>query len=393
MGFDLFRLNSFGFKSNCLPAGKYFLGIILCFFAALGFANSDEATEPQKVSSISGVLETERQLLAGFYALQNLQIEQAIEHFSGLSDSAPNYKLAKMLKADLLAIRSGQKLSEQAFRVHYPKTIAALKNEARVRWQFSESSEIYIPPLEKFVLKSADQPYVVFVDIANRRLHLYHQHNQHWLKLEDFYISVGGKGTGKLREGDRRTPLGVYLISDAIEQGRLPDFYGSGALPINYPNLWDRTQKRTGSGIWLHGVPSDTYARNPNASRGCVVLTNDAMSTLMQTYALPLSTPVILWDSQKQSLSKIQTISNETLLSSLRSKMADVSPGVDWSSVSVYRYPNEEGLYLVTFQTKQNGYLQHQYWRTQQSHHSIERYQWLLAVEANEPIEIKYEFK
>ena len=384
---------------NCLPAGKYFVGIILCFFAALGFANSGEVselhevTELHKVSSISGVQETERQLLAGFYALQNLQIEQAVEHFSGLADSAPNYKLAKMLKADLLAIQSGQKLSEQAFRVHYPKTIAALKNEARVRWQFSESSEVYTPPLEKFLLKSASQPYVVFVDIASRRLHLYRQYNQQWLKLEDFYISVGGKGTGKLREGDRRTPLGVYLISDAIEQGRLPDFYGSGALPINYPNLWDRTQNRTGSGIWLHGVPSDTYARNPNASRGCVVLTNDAMSTLMEAHALPLSTPVILWDSQKQSLPKIQMMSSEALLSSLKSKVTDTSPEVDWNTVSVYRYPNEEGLYLVTFQTKQNGYLQHQYWRTQQSHHSINQYQWSLAAEAKEPIEIKYEFK
>ncbi|WP_321276080.1 murein L,D-transpeptidase family protein [Thiomicrorhabdus indica] len=394
LAFQGFKQESLSKKWAQVPAGKKFLGYIsvlfLSFFMPVAWAQS-ESSEPNHLHS--SVQETERQLLAGFYALKNLQIEQAIEQFSELSETAPSYKLAKMLKADLLSIQAGQSLSKQRFRAHYPKTIAALKNEARVRWQFSENSAVYIPPLENFLLKSADQPYVVFVDIAHRRLHLYRQVEKHWVKLEDFYISIGAQGTGKLKEGDRRTPLGVYLISDVIETSRLPDFYGSGALPINYPNLWDRTQNRTGSGIWLHGVPSDTYARNPDASRGCVVLTNDAMTTLMETYSLPLSTPVILWDSQKRGEPRIQVVANDSVLSSLKSKITDESAEVDWKTVSIYKYPNEKSLYLVTLKTKQTNVLEHQYWRYHQSPNSVNHYQWRLEAQAQEPIEIRYEFK
>ena len=54
----------------------------------------------------------------------------------------------------------------------------------------------------------------------------------------------------------------------------LPDLYGSGAFPVNYPNVIDRWRKRTGYGIWLHGTPSDTYNRAPLSSEGCFVLSN-----------------------------------------------------------------------------------------------------------------------
>lgn len=339
----------------------------------------------------SGAEQNEQKLLAGFAALQNLQLEQSLQQFSELSEVAPNYKLAKMLKADLLALRAGIDLSSQKFRAHYPKTIAALKKEARVRWQFSQGSVLFLPPLKDFVLKSAGQPYVVLVDLAQRRLHLYKNLSEsmpdgsdEWLKVEDFYISRGASGTGKRKEGDRRTPLGVYLIADTISQQRLPDLYGVGALPINYPNLWDRTQKRTGSGIWLHGVPSDTYARNPDASRGCVVLTNDAMQKLVSDYQLPLSTPVILWDRYK---AKPHFEPSEQVVATLKSQVLEQAPDIDWSSVSVFRYPNESQLFLVTFAGKQTGRLIHQYWQGSLAEG------WQKVAEQAEPIEIPYKFK
>lgn len=356
------------------------------------------------VLQASGVEANEQKLLASFAALQNLQLDQSIQQLSELNQLAPNYKLAKMLKADLLAIRAGQNLADQGFRSHYPKTIAALKSEAKVRWQFSQSSVWLTPPLEEFLLKSAGQPYALLIDLAQRRLHLYQNiasaqvdgekvdeqvdiEKDKWLKVEDFYISMGASGTGKLREGDRRTPLGIYLIADNISQHRLPDFYGSGALPINYPNLWDRTQNRTGSGIWLHGVPSDTYARNPNASRGCVVLTNDAMQKIIVDYQLPLSTPVILWDRQKSAPS-LQ--SNPNIVAQLQNQLLEKFPSIDWQQVSIYRYPNETNLFLVTYPSQQSGLLQHQYW--QLTPHAQSGRQWTLKAQADEPIEIKYQF-
>jgi hypothetical protein len=55
--------------------------------------------------------------------------------------------------------------------------------------------------------------------------------------------------------------------------------------------LIDRIEGRTGHGIWLHGVPSDTFARPPQSSDGCVVLANpdfDALLPLMQIGLTPV---------------------------------------------------------------------------------------------------------
>jgi murein L,D-transpeptidase YafK len=50
---------------------------------------------------------------------------------------------------------------------------------------------------------------------------------------------------------------------------------------------------KTGSGIWLHGTPPQQYSRPPQASEGCVVLTNPDFSALAQTVTLR-STPVVI---------------------------------------------------------------------------------------------------
>ena len=93
----------------------------------------------------------------------------------------------------------------------------------------------------------------------------------------------------------RKTPVGVYVISDQIPRSRLTDFYGAGAYPLDYPNEWDQTVGRTGHGIWLHGVPSDTYNRPPRASDGCVVLANPDIAEVAQ-YVQVGVTPVIISD-------------------------------------------------------------------------------------------------
>ena len=73
----------------------------------------------------------------------------------------------------------------------------------------------------------------------------------------------------------------------------LDDLYGDGALPLNYPNEWDQQFGRTGYGIWLHGVPSDTYNRAPYATEGCIALPNDDISNLYNAPGI-LDTPVIV---------------------------------------------------------------------------------------------------
>ena len=111
--------------------------------------------------------------------------------------------------------------------------------------------------------------------------------------IADYYISVGKAGTSKTAEGDQRTPLGVYYITSNLDPKSLKDFYGSGALPISYPNVLDNKRGKTGSGIWLHGTPPNQFARPPLATDGCVVLANPDLMHIIKTVEVR-TTPVVI---------------------------------------------------------------------------------------------------
>ena len=334
------------------------------------------------------VFTTEQRLLQGLEILQKGDFVQALQHFQQLSDDLPKYKLVQLITADLLALQSGQQALIDEVYKRFPKTIAALQEEAKVRWQFAYGGQAKQLDLAQYALKTADQPYVVFVSLQEHRLFVYQRDQAGQLqKVQDYYITMGQKGTGKQREGDRRTPIGVYHIVDFIEDKRLPDLYGVGALPLNYPNRWDRHQGKTGSGIWVHGVPRDTYARTPRDSRGCVVLSNAAMANLVGDQRLPLSTPVIISDEPLEAM-LLNPAEQKQLETTLQAWLGDNRPEVDWKDVSVYRYPNEVGLFYATLPSAENdSQLIHQFWRRDLQG------DWVLELEEAEDKEIKYVFR
>ncbi len=106
-------------------------------------------------------------------------------------------------------------------------------------------------------------------------------------------MTIGKNGTDKRSEGDMRTPMGIYQIARELPRKGLADLYGAGAFPIDYPNEWDRIQGRSGHGIWLHGVPSDTYSRPPRSSEGCVVVTNPDLKEISR-WVQPGATPIVI---------------------------------------------------------------------------------------------------
>lgn len=317
---------------------------------------------PLQALKADNVLQTEKKLLSGLGAMQSLQMGKALQTFSELGENNPKYKLAHLLKADLLAARSGQIELMQSVHQRNPKSVARLIDEAQVRWQFAQDEVSNASGVDEFVLKIATQKHIIFVSLQESRLYLYERNlTGDMTHVADYYVTMGRKGSGKQKEGDLRTPIGVYHMVDLLPGKTLPDLYGVGALPLNYPNGWDKQHGKTGSGIWLHGVPSDTYIRAPKASRGCVVLNNTAMERLLSDYQLPFSTPVIIAD-QKQSL--IGFVENrERLLDDVKAWLADNSHQVAWDRVSVYRYPNEKNLYYVTFPGIEENTLVHQFWQ------------------------------
>jgi murein L,D-transpeptidase YafK len=88
-----------------------------------------------------------------------------------------------------------------------------------------------------------------------------------------------------------------------------------GAFPLNYPNSWDQLRNRTGSGIWLHGVPRHTFSRTPRSSEGCVTLANNDIETLRR-FIVPHQTPVLL-ASQIRWQPALKSVGERQLLSAL----------------------------------------------------------------------------
>lgn len=127
--------------------------------------------------------------------------------------------------------------------------------------------------------------YALIAELDEGKMHIFERNTDgRFSNIRTMEVSIGKEGYGKVIEGDNKTPIGVYRITSHLTNAQLDDFYGNAAYPVNYPNAWDRLQKRTGYGIWLHAEPIGfTEKTRPlRDSNGCVVLSNNDIDTLRQ---------------------------------------------------------------------------------------------------------------
>lgn len=239
---------------------------------------------------------TEAQLAKSLQAIQDNRLDIALNEVDSLLRANPKFKLAHLVKGDLLMARAGA-IDSFGSAANAPRDkIDDLRDEARVRLQrvLSQPDSNLAP---RFLWKlDPGQKYALVVDTSRATLFVYENVNGEPRYVTDFYITIGKLGIEKSVEGDQRTPLGVYFVKAELPKKSLADMYGSGAYPLSYPNEWDRKNKRTGNGIWLHGTPSDTYSRPPRASNGCVVLANDDLDKLAPYLQVGV-TPVVIANS------------------------------------------------------------------------------------------------
>lgn len=261
-----------------------FPGVRAALLAALAAVSSVAAAEPHP----------EAQLLSALQALDEGRVNEAWDVLDRLVQRQPNFRLARLFHGELQAARSGQPSAD--LTASADPEIQGLVEEARLRlaqWRQGVPADA-IPDV--ILQLSAAQPHAVVVDLPRSRLYLV-ENGQDGLRVaHSFYASIGKSGWGKKSTGDNRTPVGIYHITGFIDDGRLPELYGAGAFPLNYPNVWDRRLRSTGSGIWLHGVPRSTYTRAPRSSEGCVTLANADLLTLAP-YFVAGKTPVVLTDA------------------------------------------------------------------------------------------------
>lgn len=345
-------------------------------------------------------------LVESMLSVSSNKLDIALDGVDSLLRINPNFKLAQLIRGDLLLARA-RPLNNLGNVPEAEERMKDFRDEARVRLQrFNNKTPTEQVP--KFIWQlNEQQKYAIVVDISKSTLYLYENANGHPRYISDYYISVGKKGADKIAEGDQKTPLGVYVINASLPKSKLTDFYGSGAFPLNYPNEWDRRQKRNGHGIWLHGTPSDTYSRPPRASNGCIVLTNGDLENLGKVLQVGI-TPVIIasqmaWSNELDQSERIELLneieqwridwSNLNADSYLEHYAQDfssgemdfatwshykrqVNAGKSWikvaiSNVSIFAYPTHPDLVVVDFEQDyasnnlSNRMKKRQYWMKQ----------------------------
>ncbi len=237
--------------------------------------------------------QTEHLLVKSLFEITQGKTKQALETINQLISTTPNFKLAYLIRGDLLMAQAkqlqgfGDSSAEKS-----PDNIAGLKDEARARIEHYLSENIAHQQPNLLIQPDANQHHVIVVDTDRSRLYLYKNDNGNLSYEADYYVTIGKNGAGKELAGDKRTPIGVYFASAKIKKA-LPDYYGEAAYPLNYPNELDQHLSKSGSGIWLHGTPTNTYSRPPRASDGCVVLSKPDLKALEPVLETG-NTPVII---------------------------------------------------------------------------------------------------
>jgi murein L,D-transpeptidase YafK len=357
--------------------------IAILAFAATATVIADGADAPP-IHAPAFSNEAESLLVSAMVSLREQGLKQAMSDVDALIARNPNYKLGYLIKGDLLMASAGQPVAF-ASTAAPTETVQPLQDEARVRMKrYLDAPPVsYLP--SSLLQLAPKQSHALLIDTSRSRLFVYANDLGRPRYVADFYISLGKNGIDKRAEGDQKTPIGIYTLLPMKD--KLPEFYGPGAYPLTYPNEWDRINGRSGHGIWIHGTPSETYARPPWATDGCVVLTNEDLARVRRYVEID-RTPVVIgqavewrapdqWEAEREqflaalnkwkvdweSLDTNRYLSNYSR--NFRSANKDyaswstskqrVNSGKKWvkvglKDVSLFEYPGERDLIMVSFQ-------------------------------------------
>ena len=239
---------------------------------------------------------SEKILISAVDHVKQNKVEKALDQLKELLKINPDFKAAQLVYADLMLSRSQAITDFGNIQNASFENINSLLSEVKARWDFHEEKIDRNKLPSSLITLASTQRYVIVVDASASRLFLFENENGSPKIKDNFYVTIGKNGTEKYTEGDQKTPIGVYFVTGFIPSEDLPDLYGDGAFPIDYPNAWDQRHGRTGYGIWLHGTPSNTYSRAPKDSNGCVIVSNNDLNTL-SGFIDEGKTPVIITKS------------------------------------------------------------------------------------------------
>jgi murein L,D-transpeptidase YafK len=279
----------------------------------------------------------EASLLLALIEFKSGYFTEAMSEIGGLLKREPKFHLAHLIRGDMLLAQT-RVISDIGDNPPLADTASQHEELQLLRQEADARLNAYLDTLPQGrlprALLSLDEGVknALLVDKHTHRLYVYEREADGTPRLlQDFYVSTGKADGNKKLSGDLRTPEGVYFITRHIPGEELPDLYGTGAYPMNYPNEWDRRLGKTGYGIWLHGTEAAYYSRPPLDSEGCVVLPNIDLDAVAR-YLQPGITPIVVSD-------RVEWLERDAYLA-LREEVQGALEAwrADWQSGDVERY-------------------------------------------------------
>ncbi len=156
------------------------------------------------------------------------------------------------------------------------------------------SSELLPEQLLQISNTQAFAKFVFLVDKNQRKLFLYERSGSSIKLVENYPTDIGKNDGNKTKANDHKTPEGIYFFQKHMRPPEIPfDQYGNMACTLDYPNIFDQREGKTGNGIWLHSVPDSVPLTR--GSRGCVVVRNEVVEKLFNFIQLK-ETPILIFD-------------------------------------------------------------------------------------------------
>jgi murein L,D-transpeptidase YafK len=136
-------------------------------------------------------------------------------------------------------------------------------------------------------------PRLVVVDKYRQRV-LVFRYQGELVQDYEFPCATGSNPGTKVKEGDERTPVGIYFTTHRYKDNKVTIF-GDRAIHLNYPSPFDKYAGRQGNGIYFHGTNQEL---KPTSTNGCIVLGNGDMAKLSNLIQ-DQRTPVVVVENFK----------------------------------------------------------------------------------------------
>lgn len=148
--------------------------------------------------------------------------------------------------------------------------------------------------LDQYIPKKSDK--VIVVNKENQYLKAFQYIENKWVQRDSIAVSTGLHKGDKEYFGDRRTPQGIYTITEVVK-GNLGKLFGPVLARINFPNSYDKkhvsVRYKNKSPYALHGTNEPEYIGR-RRSHGCIRMKNEDAIKLYNKGFLAKGVPVII---------------------------------------------------------------------------------------------------